>query len=371
MIIGIPKEIKEQEYRVSMIPANVERLVKSGHQVYVEKNAGKAAGFSDVQYEKAGANILETEKEIFEQCELVIKVKEILPCEFNYLKSNQILFTYIHSANRRPQTDAILNSKMVAFAYEDVKDDGGRFPLLEPMSKLAGEVGALTGIFYSFASNGGSGKSVCGTPGVAPMKVVIFGAGNVGLAAAKLTAGMNANVVLMDTNVRRLDDILQNTPPNISTVYSNEYNVRREIRNADIVINAVKWFPGLRILTREMLSEMEPNSMIVDIDAEPDGAIETCRYSTHSEPVYYVDGIRHICIPNLPSSVANTASCALSNATIPYILQIANKGWKKAAIENNSLRQGLDFIKGTLTFKDTAEAFDMEYKDPLDVINQL
>lgn len=360
MKIGMPKEIKENEFRVAIVPHNVSKLTSSGHQVYVETGAGLAAGFTDEQYIKAGAEILPDAASVFKQGDMIVKVKEILPPEFGFLEERHTICTYIHSANRLPQTKALLESKVVAFAYEDVKDENGGFPLLEPMSRLAGETGLLTGLFYSFTTHGGSGKIICGNPGIKPMKIVIFGAGHVGIGAARLAAALNADVVLMDVNIKQLDLVSGQIIPGIKTVFSTHDNIVEEIKDADIVFNAVKWFPGLTLISRDMLKGMQPGSLIVDIDAEPGGAIETCRYTTHEDPIYEVDGIRHICIPNLPSSVANTASQSLSNATIPYIQEIADKGWKQAAMDNGRLIHGLDFVKGYLTFKDTAEAFGIE-----------
>ncbi len=360
MKIGMPKEIKENEFRTAIVPHNVSKLTASGHQVYVETNAGLAAGFTDEQYIKAGAEILKDAASVYKKGDMIVKVKEFLPPEFDLLEERHILCTYIHSANRLPQTEAILNSKAVAFAYEDVKDEKGGFPLLEPMSRLAGETGLLTGLFYSFTTQGGNGKIICGNPGIKPMKIVIFGAGHVGVGAARLAAKLNADVVLMDVNVDRLDTISSHIIPGIKTIFSTHDNIVNEIKDADIVFNCVKWFPGLTLISKDMLKGMTPGALIVDIDAEPGGAIETSLYTTHENPVYEVDGIRHICIPNLPSSVANTASQALSNATIPYIQEIADKGWKQAAIDNGRLIHGLDFVKGYLTFKDTAEAFGIE-----------
>lgn len=362
MKIGLPKEIKEQEYRVAIVPSNVRKLVDVGHEVFVEKNAGLAAGFTDDDYRAAGAEILADCASVFREAELIVKVKEILPEEFGLLQEKHILFTYIHSANRRPETEELLKSKCVAFAYEDVMDDKGRFILLEPMSRMAGEVGLLTGIFYGFTTEGGTGKLVCGAPGIKPMKIVIFGAGNVGTAAARMASGLGANIVLMDTNIEKLEKVMEFSLPGVETCYSNRSNVEREIRDADLVLNCVKWFPGLKIITRDMLPLMKRGSLIVDIDAEPGGAIETSQYSTHKDPVFEVDGIRHIGIPNLPSSVANAASEALSNATVDFIREIADKGWKKAAMEDKALSCGLDFVKGYLTFKDTADAFGIELK---------
>lgn len=360
MKIGMPKEIKENEFRVAIVPHNVSKLTAAGHQVFVETNAGLASGFTDKQYVEAGAEIVPDAKTAYEKGDMIVKVKEFLPPEFDFLEERHTLCTYIHSANRLPQTEAILKSKAVAFAYEDVKDENGGFPLLEPMSRLAGETGLLTALFYSFTTQGGSGKIICGNPGIKPMKIVIFGAGHVGIGAARLAAGLNADVVLMDVNLKQLELVSSQIIPGIKTVFSTHDNIVEEIKDADIVFNCVKWFPGLRLISKDMLKGMQPGSLIVDIDAEPDGAIETSRYTTHEAPLYEVDGIRHICIPNLPSSVANTASQSLSNATISYIQEIADKGWKQAAIDNGRLIHGLDFVKGYLTFKDTAEAFNIE-----------
>lgn len=369
MKIGLAKEIKDGEYRVAITPSNVEKLVSKGHELYVESDAGKEAGFTNDDYTTAGAIIVETEKEIWEKSQLVVKVKEILPEEFAYPTNNNILFTYIHSANRKPQTMCLLESGCVAFAYEDVYDSKtGEYPLLTPMSRIAGEVGFLTGLSNSFTTVGGSGQLVCGGPSIKPMKIVILGAGNVGLAVARLACGLKAEVVMMDTNIARLGNITDYLLPQASTEFSSHKNICKEIKDADIVYNCVKYIPGLKLITREMLGLMKPNSLIVDIDAEPNGAIETSQYSTHENPVFYVDGIRHIGIPNLPSAVANTASKALSNATIPYIMEIADKGWRKASLENDKLVCGLDFVKGKLTFKETADAHGIAYTNVKDIL---
>ncbi len=363
MKIALPKEIKSGEFRVAMIPSNVAKLVDAGHTVYVEKDAGAAAGYPDEEYVAAGAEIVATEKDCFDKAEMVVKVKEILPEEFGLLKEDQILFTYIHSSTRRAMTEEILGSKCIGFAMEDMMDDRGHFILLEPMSRIAGEIGFLYGLFYSQTIFGGLGKAINGSIGVKPMKVVIFGAGNVGVAAARLALGLNADVVLMDVDLLKLEDILANKLPNVRTCYSNKANITKEIKDADLVLNCVKWFPGLTLISKDMLEIMQPNAMIVDIDAEPGGAIESSRFTTHDDPVFVEKGIRHIGIPNLPSAVSNTASAALSNASIKYIKEIADKGWKKAAMEDKCLEYGLDFVKGYLTFKTTAEALGMELTD--------
>ncbi len=369
MIIGIPKEIKEGEYRVSVTPGNVKVLTENNHKVLVETGAGFAGGFNDEEYIASGAEIICNRIELWSKAEMIVKVKEILPEEFEYLNENHIIMTYIHSANRLAQTRALLDSKAVAFAYEDVMDEKGEFPLLAPMSEIAGSVGLLTGVVNLFNTNGGSGKLVCGAPGVANAKIVIFGGGNVGLSAAKLAVGLGADVTIMDNDIERLRKINSYRLPEAKTIYSNKANVIEAISYADLVINAVKWFPGLTIVSRDMLKYMRPNTLIVDIDAEPGGAIETSKYSTHDEPVYVVDGIRHIGIPNLPGAVANTASIALSNATIPYIAEVADKGWIGAAKENKRLIHGLGFVKGLLTFRPTADAFNLQYVDVMEAIS--
>lgn len=371
MIIGVPKEIKDGEFRIAITPSNVGVLIENNHKVLVETNAGNKAGFSDEDYKVSGAEIVYDSKEIYKRAELIVKVKEILPEEFNMLREDHIIMTYIHSANRLPQTEALLDNKVVAFAYEDVKDEYGEFPLLVPMSEIAGDVGLLVGVFYLSNINGGNGKLICGAPGIKNINIVIFGAGNVGLRAAKLAVGLGADVTLMDTNIRRMREIETSLLPEVKTLYSNKVNVIDAISTADLVINAVKWFPGLTIISRDMLKYMKPNSLIIDIDAEPGGAIETSQYSTHDNPIFVVDGIRHIGIPNLPSAVANTSSIALSNATISYVLEVANKGWMRAAKENKNLIHGLDFVKGLLTFKPTADAFNLKYTDVNEAIYKI
>ncbi len=370
MIIGLPKEIKEGEFRVAITPSNVRRLVENNHTVLVQKEAGLAASFANGDYEDAGAVIVSNIEEIYEKAELIVKVKEILPEEFGLLKKEQIIMTYIHSEFHLPQTKSLLNSGVVAFAYENIMDEYGQFPLLVPMSEIAGNVGLIVGIYHLFNTNGGNGKLVCGAIGVDNIKIVILGAGNVGIHAAKLGVELGADVVLMDTDINRMRRVEAYLLPQVKTLYSNKPNIVRAISDADLVINAVKWFSGLTIITRDMLKYMKPNSLIVDIDAVPGGAIETSQYTTHEDPVFVVDGIRHIGIPNLPSAVANTSSIALSNATIPYVLEVANKGWLKAAEDNKSLIHGLNFVKGFLTFKPTAEAFALEYIDVYEAISK-
>lgn len=354
MVIGIPREIKDGEFRVAAIPNTVQQLVSANHKVLVETNAGLASGFTDDDYKKAGAEIIDSPKELYEKADMIYKVKEIFPQEYDYLKEGQILFTYIHSANRPEMTQVLLDKKIVGISYEDIETDKGDFPLLSPMSDIAGYTGLLMGVFYSFATNGGNGTLIGGAPGVDPAKVVILGAGNVGTCVAKYALGLGADVTIMDVNLDRLKELNTNVFPNVKTLYSSKENLCEILPRTDLLFNAVKWFPGLRLVSRDMLKLMKKGSLIVDIDAEENGAIETSHFTTHDDPVYEVDGIRHYSVPNLPSAAARTASCALSNATIPYAIQIANKGWENAAKDSAAIRKGVCFVKGTLTFEPTA-----------------
>ncbi|MCX5837841.1 MAG: alanine dehydrogenase [Deltaproteobacteria bacterium] len=361
MIIGIPKEIKEGENRIAHTPNNVEGFTSKGHKVLVETNAGLKSGFSDDDYKKAGAEIINNASEVFKKAEMITKVKEILPVEFDFIQEQQIIFTYIHSAIRREETDVLLNKKVVGIAYEDVMAKDGSFPLLIPMSQAAGMVGMLIGVYHLFSTNGGNGILMGGMPGVESAKVVILGAGHLGINAAKYALGLGADVTILDVSVERLREIKYKIFPDIKTLYSSQTNIKKLLPETDLLVNCVKWYPGLTLVTKDMLKLMKKNSLIVDIDCEPNGTIETCRFSTFDDPVYVVDGIRHLCVSNLPSAISRTSSTALSNATFPYALEIANKGWLKAVKENEALRNGLDFTKGHLTFKHNAEVQKRKY----------
>ena len=361
MIIGVPKEIKEGEFRVALTPVGAETLVSHGHEVLVETTAGTAAGMTDDQYQRAGASILADKEAVYRRAEMILKVKEILPPEYPLLRCHQIVFTYIHSANRPEETQVLLDRKVVGIAYEDVRTDDGRFPLLEPMSEIAGEVGMLMGACQLFTVAGGAGLLVGGAPGVEPAKVAILGAGHVGIGAARYALGLGADVTILDIDLARLRTIRREVFPNVKTLYCIRSNVERILPEVDVLVNAVKWKPGLTIVSRAMLGLMKRGALIVDIDCEPKGAIESCAYTTHADPIFEVDGIRHLCIANLPSAVARTASLALSNATLPYALEIADKGWLEAVKANAALRRGLGFAKGYLTFLPTATAQNRSY----------
>jgi len=371
MIIGIPREIKEAEYRVAMTPEGVGCLTTEGHQVLVETAAGRAAGFADEEYGTAGARIVPDPASLYAEAEMIVKVKEFLPPEFGLFREDQILFTYIHSAIRPEQTQSLLDAKVIGIAYEDVMTDDGCFPLLEPMSEIAGEVGLLMGVQYTMTIHGGNGLLVGGAPGVPPAKIAILGAGHVGLGAARYALGLGADVSLVDVNLARLREVRQTIFPNVKTLFSSPENLRQLLPEVDILVNAVKWTPGLVLVSREMLRLMKPNALVVDIDCEPNGAIETCRFTTHENPVFVEEGIRHYCVANLPSAVARTASQSLSNATLPYTRLLAIHGWHRALLENAALRRGLGFAKGLLTFKPTAEAQGRTYTTPEDALARL
>lgn len=356
MRIGIPKEIKDGEFRVAVTPSNVSVLVDAGNDVLIESNAGKAAGMTNTQYEDAGARILPDIATVYAEAEMVLKVKEILPPEYGLLRRDHVLFTYIHSAIRPEQTQVLLDIGLIGIAYEDVMTDDGEFPLLTPMSEIAGEMGMLMGIHYMATTEGGSGVLIGGAPGVPPAKIAILGAGHVGIGAARYALGLGADVTLVDVAIDRLRRIRQSVFPNVKTLFSNSDNIRRILPEIDMLVNAVKWKPGMRLVSREMLHLMKTNALIVDIDCEPNGAIETCRFTTHGDPVYVEEGVRHYCVANLPSAAAFTASHMLSNATLPYVREIATKGVVTALKENAALRHGLGFCKGRLTFKTTADA---------------
>mgnify|MGYP000143268085 FL=1 len=370
MIIGVPREIKKNEHRVSITPPAVDALVSRGHQIIIETQAGAGSGISDADYTAAGANLAADARTVYQKAEMILKVKELFPQEFNLLKEGQIIFTYIHSANNPEETQALLDKKVIAIAYEDIETDDGRCPLLTPMSEIAGEVGLTMGVYHMFTTAGGSGVLIGGAVGSQPAKVAILGAGNVGIGAARYATGLGADVTLLDIDLERLRQIRQKMLPGIKTVYLNQYNVRQMLPAIDLLINAVKWPPQSdeHIVTREMLKLMKTDSLIVDISCDPAGAIETCVPTSHDQPTYVVDGIRHYCVDNLPSAVAKTASDALSNASLPYVLKIADKGWLAAIKADVSLRRGLGFAFGHLTFKPTAMAQNRPYTSVDEII---
>jgi len=373
VIIGVPREIKKSEHRVSITPPAVDALVSKGHQIIIETQAGAGSGISNEDYTSAGANLAPDAKTVYQRAEMILKVKELFPQEFDFLREGQIIFTYIHSANNPEETQALLDKKVIAIAYEDIETDDGRCPLLTPMSEIAGEIGLIMGVYHMFTTNGGSGILIGGAVGSEPANVAILGAGNVGVGAARYAIGLGADVTLLDIDLERLRDIRQTILPRIKTVYLNEFNVRQMLPKIDLLINAVKWPPRSdeHIVTREMLGLMKNKALIVDISCDPAGAIETCVPTSHDQPTYVVNGIQHYCVDNLPSAAAKTASNALSNASLPYVLKIADKGWLAAIKEDVTLRRGLGFAFGYLTFKPTATAQNKPYTSAEEIIKML
>ena len=363
MRIGVPKEIKADEYRVAMMPVGAETLTKAGHQVFIETQAGAPSGFADEDYAKAGATIVPTAAEVFSKAEMIVKVKEPQPQEISMFHRGQVVFTYFHFAASKPLTQACLDAGIVAIAYETIHDKNERLPLLTPMSEIAGKMSIQEGAKYLEKPMMGRGILLGGVPGVAPAHVVVLGAGVVGTNAAKVAAGLGANVVIMDINIDRLrylDDVM---PANVYTLYSDAHNVREQLRLADLVIGAVL-IPGARaprLVTRQDLVAMKNGSVIVDVAIDQGGSIETSRPTTHSQPVFVVEGVVHYCVTNMPGAVGRTSTIALCNATLPYAVKIANKGYERAAEEDPGFRQGINMADGKLTNAAVAEALGMEF----------
>lgn len=365
MIVGVPKEIKKNENRVALTPGGVEALRQHGHTVIVETNAGSGSGFSDEQYINAGATILATPAEVFAQADMIMKVKEPIASEYNLIRAGQTVFTYFHFAASRELTEAMMKARCVAIAYETVQRADGSLPLLIPMSEVAGRMAPQEGAKYLEHTMGGRGVLLGGVPGTQPANVVILGGGIVGVNAAKIAAGFGARVTIMDNNLYRLrylDDVM---PKNVTTVMSNPANIRAAVREADLVVGAVliAGAKAPRLVTRAMLSEMKPGSVIVDVSVDQGGCIETCRPTTHEDPTYVVDGVVHYCVANMPGAVPFTSTIALTNATLPYAIQLANSGWKQAITENEELRLGLNTLDGHIVYQAVAEAFDLPYTE--------
>ncbi|WP_114783837.1 alanine dehydrogenase [Botryobacter ruber] len=365
MIIGIPKEVKNNENRVGATPAGVIELVRNGHTVYVQSEAGEGSGFTDEAYVKAGAHILPTLEEVYATAEMIIKVKEPVEVEYNLIKEGQLLFTYFHFASHEPLTHAMIASKAVCLAYETVTKADRSLPLLVPMSEVAGRMAIQEGAKYLEKPLLGRGILLGGVPGVRPAKVLILGGGVVGTNAAKIAAGMGADVTIMDTNLQRLrylDDIM---PANVNTFMSNEYNIRELLPTHDLIIGAVL-IPGAKaphLVTRDMLKLMRPGTVVVDVAVDQGGCIETCKPTTHQNPTYVIDDVVHYCVANMPGAVPYTSTLALTNATLPYAIELANKGWKRACAENSELKAGLNVVHGQVVFKGVAEAFNLEHAD--------
>ncbi len=365
MKIGIPKEIKNNENRVGMTPAGVAELVHHGHEVYVQHTAGEGSGFSDDEYVKVGAKIMPTIEETYAVADMIVKVKEPIEPEYKLVKKGQVLFTYFHFACDKPLTDAMIKSGAVCVAYETVQLPDRSLPLLIPMSEVAGRMATINGAYYLQKTKGGKGKLICGVPGVKPAKVLVLGGGVVGQAAARVAAGMGAQVIITDISLPLLRRLTAEMPSNVVPVYSNKHNIKRELADVDIVIGSVL-IPGdkaPRLITRDMLKLMQPGTVLVDVAIDQGGCFETSKPTTHSEPVYTVDGIVHYAVANIPGAVPNTSTIALTNATLRYALALADKGWKKACKDDPALFKGLNVVEGKVTYKAVADVFNLPYEE--------
>ncbi len=369
MIIGVPKEIKANENRVALTPAGALELVKRGHTVYVETNAGVGSGFEDSDYLEAGAHILGSADEVWAIAEMIMKVKEPIAEEYGRCRENQLIFTYFHFASSEELTKAMIKSGAICLAYETVETKDRQLPLLIPMSEVAGRMAVQEGAKYLEKPVKGRGVLLGGVPGVEPGKVLIIGGGVVGTQAAKMAAGLGAQVTILDVNLARLRYLSDVMPPNVTTLFSNEYTIRRLIQTHDLVIGAVL-IPGAlapKVITRDMLKLMRPGTVIVDVAVDQGGCIETTRPTTHDHPTYIIEDVVHYCVANMPGAVPFTSTVALTNATLPYALQLANKGWERACRENHELFLGLNIVRGKVVYKGVAEAFGLPY-EPLESI---
>ena len=365
MKIGIPKEIKNNENRVGMTPAGVAELVRHGHEVFVQKTAGEGSGFADTDYVTAGATILPKIEDVYAIAEMIVKVKEPIEPEYPLVRKGQLLFTYFHFACDKALTEAMIKSGSVCLAYETVQTAEGALPLLIPMSEVAGRMATINGAYFLQKTKGGKGKLICGVPGVKPIKVLVLGGGIVGQAAARVAAGMGANVVIADISLPKLRELSVSMPPNVDTLYSSSHNIKKELPDTDLVIGSVL-IPGDKaphLITRDMLKLMEPGSVLVDVAIDQVGCFETSHPTTHSEPVYEVDGIIHYAVANIPGAVPNTSTTALTNATLKYALALADKGWQQACRDDEALRKGLNIVEGKVTYKAVADVFGLDYTE--------
>lgn len=371
MIVGILKEIKVLENRVAMTPAGVEVMVANKHEVLVENNAGVGSGFPNERYIAAGATIVDTPAEIYKRSDMVMHVKEPQPSEYDMIREDQIVFTYLHLAADEPQTMALIKANSINIAYETIQKADGSLPLLTPMSEVAGRMATLQGAHHLGMPSGGRGVLLGGVPGVEPATVIVIGGGIVGLNAAKMACGLGARVYLLDTNLDRLRYLSDVMPSNCIPVMSSTPKLRELMAQADLVIGAVL-VPGAKapkLVTRDMLQVMKKGSVLVDVAIDQGGCFETSKATTHAEPTYEVDGIVHYCVANMPGAYAKTSALALTNATLPYAVQIANKGWKKACQDNAEIMHGLNVVNGKVTFKAVAEAFNLDYTPASSVLH--
>jgi alanine dehydrogenase len=370
MIVGVPKEIKNNEYRVGMTPSGVNSFINNGHKVFVQKNAGLGSGYSNNDYKEVGAVICDTIEDVYSKSEMIIKVKEPLKSEYSLIKAGQIIYTFFHFASSEELTKAMIDSKSICIAYETVQNHDNSLPLLTPMSEVAGRMAAQQGAKFLEKPQDGFGILLGGVPGVKPANVIILGGGVVGSEAAKMAAGLGANVTIFDINLDRLrylDDVM---PKNVFTQFSSNYNISQAIKSAHLIIGAVL-IPGGKapnLITRDMLKTLQPGTVLVDVAVDQGGCFETTHPTTHENPTYIIDNVLHYSVANMPGAVPATSTEALTNATIKQGLDIANKGWIKACQDDNSLKHGLNIIKGDIVYKAVADAFSLDYKNINEII---
>lgn len=363
MIIGVPKEIKNNENRVGATPAGVKELVKHGHEVYVQHTAGEGTGFSDDEYKAAGATILPTIEDVYAKAEMIIKVKEPIEPEYKLVRKGQVVFTYFHFASDLPLTKAMMEAGCICIAYETVRDREGRLPLLVPMSEVAGRMSIQEGARFLEKPQGGRGVLLGGVPGVKPAKVLVLGAGVVGRNAALMAAGLGADVTITDISLPVLRHCAEVMPKNVKTLYSSTHNIEQELPTTDLVVGSVL-IPGAKtphLITRDMVKLLRPGSVMVDVAVDQGGCFETTHATTHSEPTYVVDGVVQYAVANIPGAVPYTSTLALTNATLPYALRLADMGWIEACKKDAGLAEGVNMVDGKITFKAVAEAFDLPY----------
>ena len=363
MVIGVPTEIKNNENRVGITPGGVYELTKRGHTVYIQKDAGVNSGFVNQQYIDAGANILDTIEEVYAIAQMIVKVKEPIAPEYTLIKKDQIVFTYFHFASSEPLTKAMIASGATCIAYETVEEADRSLPLLTPMSEVAGRMSIQQGARYLEKPVKGRGVLLGGVPGVSPGKVLVLGAGVVGIQAAKMAAGLGAHVTILDISMKRLRYVNDIMPPHVVTEFSNEFNIRKHIKTHDLIIGGVliTGAKAPKLITRDMLKEMRPGAVIVDVAVDQGGCVETSKPTTHQDPVFIIDDVVHYCVANMPGAVPYTSTVALTNVTLPYVLKLADKGWKTACAQDEVLKKGVNIVSGNVVYEEISEVFDIPY----------
>lgn len=371
MIIGIPKEIKNREFRVSMTPSGVSELISKNHKIYIQQDAGLGSGYSNEAYEKAGAIVVDNAPELYFNADLIIKVKEPLESEYEYIKEGQIIFTYFHFASSETLTRAMISRKAICIAYETIQKSDHSLPILTPMSEVAGRMSIQIAAHYLEKGNGGNGKLLGGVPGVKPARVVILGAGVVGTQAAKMASGLGAEVLLMDINLNRLRYLTDVLPANVTCLYPTKDLIEEYLHHTDVLIGAVL-IPGGKapiLVSSDMIQTMPKGSVVIDVAVDQGGCIETCRPTSHENPVYLVHDVIHYCVPNIPGAVPATSTNALTNTSLPYLIQLADKGWKEAARQSIEIQKGISIVEGKVTDAMLAKTFQLSLHNINEFLN--